>query len=45
MPHLAQFNIGKIKHPLDDPRMAGFVDNLDRINALADISPRFVWRL
>lgn len=45
MPHLAQFNIGKINYPLDDPRMAGFVDNLDRINALADTAPGFVWRL
>jgi len=43
--HLAQVNIGRINAPLDDPIMAGFVDNLDRINALADGSPGFVWRL
>ena len=43
--HLAQINIGKILYPLDDPRMAEFVENLTRINALADISPGFVWRL
>lgn len=43
--HLAQLNIGKIKYPLDDPRMAEFVENLAWINVLADISPGFVWRL
>lgn len=42
--HLAQINIGRIKAPLDDPIMAGFVDRLDEINALADKSPGFVWR-
>jgi hypothetical protein len=31
--------------PLDDPKMAGFVERLDEINALADASPGFVWRL
>ncbi len=36
---LAQLNIGVIKEPLESPRMAGFVANLDRINALADQSP------
>lgn len=43
--HLAQVNIGRIKAPLDDPIMAGFVARLDEINALADTSPGFVWRL
>lgn len=43
--HLAQLNIGKIKFALDDPRMADFVENLARINALAEASPGFVWRL
>lgn len=31
--------------PLDDPVMADFVNNLDRINALAEASPGFIWRL
>ena len=44
-PHLAQVNIGPIKAPLEDPVMAGFVARLDEINALADRSPGFVWRL
>jgi len=43
--HLAQMNIAKARVPLDDPLMADFVANLDRINALADRSPGFVWRL
>ena len=42
--HLAQFNVAKIRYPLEDPRMAGFVDNLDRINTLGDESPGWVWR-
>lgn len=44
-PHLAQLNVGYARFPLDDPRMAPFMDNLDRINALAERSPGFVWRL
>jgi hypothetical protein len=43
--HLAEFNIARIKYPLDDPRMREFVDNVDRINKLADTLPGFVWRL
>lgn len=42
---IAQVNIGRIKGPLDGPIMAGFVNRLDEINALADSSPGFVWRL
>src|SRR5262245_12595502 len=42
---LAQLNIGVIKGPMDSPVMADFVANLDRINALAERSPGFVWRL
>jgi len=34
-----------MKQPLDSPEMADFVNNLDRINALAEQSPGFVWRL
>jgi hypothetical protein len=43
--HLAQVNIGTIRAPLDDPSMEGFTSALDRINAVADESPGFVWRL
>ena len=43
--HIAQLNIGRFRYPTDDPRMAGFMANLDRINALAERSAGFVWRL
>lgn len=43
--HLAQVNIARAKGPMDSPVMKGFVDQLDRINALAESSPGFVWRL
>ena len=42
---LAQLNIALMKEPLESPVMADFVANLDRINALAESSPGFVWRL
>lgn len=43
--HLAQVNIAKARAPLDHPLMRGFVEQLDHINALAERSPGFVWRL
>ena len=43
--HLAQFHIARIRYPLDDPRMAEFVNNVERVNGLADKIPGFVWRL
>jgi hypothetical protein len=42
---LAQLNIGIIKGPMDSPVMADFANNLERINALAERSAGFVWRL
>jgi hypothetical protein len=42
---LAQLNIGVIRGPIDSPVMAQFAANLDRINALAERTPGFVWRL
>jgi hypothetical protein len=42
---LAQVNIGRLRAPLEDPIMEGFRSQLDVINALADRSPGFVWRL
>jgi len=41
---LAQLNIAIMREPLDSPRMADFVANLDRINLLAEESPGFIWR-
>jgi Domain of unknown function (DUF3291) len=43
--HVAQVNIGMPKAPTDSPLLADFMAALDRINALADESPGFVWRL
>ena len=42
--HIAQLNIGRLRYETDDPRMADFMNNLARINALAERSPGFVWR-
>lgn len=42
---VAQLNIGRVVAPLDDPIMAGFVGRLAEINALAEASSGFVWRL
>jgi len=43
--HLAEINVGRLKAPVDHPMIADFKNNLDRINALADGMPGFVWRL
>ncbi|MFI5317915.1 MAG: DUF3291 domain-containing protein [Myxococcota bacterium] len=42
---LAQANVAHMRAPLEDPPMDGFRSQLERINALADRSPGFVWRL
>lgn len=42
---LAQMNIARFLYPADDPRLEGFISQLDTINALAENSPGFVWRL
>lgn len=33
---LAQINVARAQAPLDDPLLADFVANLDRVNALAE---------
>jgi hypothetical protein len=43
--HLAQVNIAKKLAPLDDPIMQDFINNLDKMNAIADSSPGFIWRM
>ena len=40
---LAEFNFGTLKFPWDDPRLADFQDNVDRVNAIAQRSPGFIW--
>ena len=43
--HLAQLNIGRFRYATDDPRMADFMNNLELVNAIAERSAGFVWRL
>ena len=43
--HLTQLNVARPVAPLESPQLAGFVAQLDAINALAEAAPGFVWRL
>ncbi len=43
--HLAELNIGRLLAPTDDPRVAEFMDNLDRVNGLGKRMPGFVWMM
>lgn len=42
--HLAQVNIAIARYSYEDPRFAGFVDNLDTVYALSESTPGFIWR-
>lgn len=43
--YLAQINVGQARHAMTDARMDGFTSRIEAINAVADRSPGFVWRL
>lgn len=43
--HLAQCNVGRVLQPLEHPDMAEFVAALEPINAIAEATPGFIWRL
>ena len=43
--HLAELNVGRLLTPTDDPRVAEFMENLDRINGLGKRMPGFVWMM
>jgi len=43
--HLAELNIGRLTAPVDDPRVADFKDNLDRVNGMGKRMPGFVWMM
>ncbi|MEM9029306.1 MAG: DUF3291 domain-containing protein [Pseudomonadota bacterium] len=43
--HLAQLNVGRALDDLTSARLADFVGALNRVNAVAERSPGFVWRL
>jgi heme-degrading monooxygenase HmoA len=42
--HLAQYNVATLKAPLEAAESAPFREALDRINALAEAQPGFLWR-
>lgn len=44
--HIAQINIARMRGAnINDPIMQEFVDNLDKVNTIAEASPGFIWRL
>ncbi|MDA7426606.1 DUF3291 domain-containing protein [Thalassococcus lentus] len=43
--HLAELNIGRLIAPTDDPKVAEFMDSLDRVNGIGKRSPGFVWMM
>ena len=43
--HLAELNIGRLLTPTDDPRVAQFMANLDRVNGLGKRMPGFLWMM
>lgn len=43
--HLAQINVGRFIYDRDDPANADFMNALDPVNAQADSTPGFIWRL
>jgi len=45
MVQLAQLNIARMKFVPEGPEMQDFTDALDPVNATADVSPGFVWRM
>jgi heme-degrading monooxygenase HmoA len=45
MTHFGHINIARMLAPLDSPVMAEFAAQLEAVNAIADATPGFVWRL
>ena len=43
--HLAELNVGRLLAPTEDPRVAEFMDALDRVNGLGKRMPGFVWMM
>lgn len=41
--HLAELNVGRLLAPTTDPRVAEFMQNLDRVNGMGKRMPGFVW--
>ena len=43
--HLAEINIAKFRLPAEHPANTDFIQSLDRVNAIAEAQPGFIWRL
>ena len=43
--YLAELNVGRLVAPTDDPRVAEFMTNLDRVNEMGKRMPGFVWMM
>ena len=43
--HLAELNFGTLAYPWDDPRIAGFQNAVEQVNAIGARSPGFIWRM
>jgi len=43
--HIAQINVARFRVPKDDPANADFMAALDHVNAMAEASAGFIWRL
>jgi len=42
--HLSQLNVARFRLPQEHPSNADFVNNLDRVNAIAEQQDGFIWR-
>lgn len=42
--HLAQLNVGRLAHDIDDPAVADFVAGREMIDRIAASAPGFVWK-
>ncbi|QQA44193.1 DUF3291 domain-containing protein [Pelagovum pacificum] len=43
--HLAELNVGRLVAPTDDPRVADFMNALDKVNTIGKRMPGFVWMM
>lgn len=43
--HLAELNVGRLLADTDDPRVAAFMEAIDRVNGLGKRMPGFVWMM
>jgi len=43
--HIAHYNVARLKELPGHPAVAEFIDNAPKVNAVAERSPGFVWRL